>query len=54
MPYKRVGNKILVKRGSKWVVKYTHDTADQAQQQLEALYVHDPHAKGGGKKRRKK
>ena len=56
MPYRigPDGKSVQVQKDGRWVTKYHHKTHAEALAQLRALYVHDPHAKGGGKQRRKK
>lgn len=40
MPYKRIGRKVLKKKGRKWVVVKVHETVEQAQKHLIALRIH--------------
>lgn len=43
MPYKRVGRKVLVKRGKRWIVLKTHRSVTAATKHLQALNINVRH-----------
>lgn len=54
MPYKRVGNKIMHKKGGKWSVKQTAGSAEKAKSALRLLNAVEHGWKPTGKKSKKK
>lgn len=43
MPYKRVGRKVLIKRGMRWVILKTHRSVTAALKHLQTLNINVRH-----------
>ena len=44
MPYRAVDNKVMVKRGNRWVVLKVHPTAEKAKRHARALNANVHHS----------
>lgn len=53
MPYKLKGNRVMIRRGSRWIVFKTHPNPEAAQKHYNALTINVGHGHKRKKKRKK-